>query len=247
MSKDKEFKLPGSGYDVVCKVLHAYVVCGKGKASLGDVAAKAGIDSTMVSRNNGFLLSIGALQGGRDKELTGPGRDLAIAIGNNIDEDIKQNWKQVFLGCERTKSVLDMVKIQKGITKSQFTAKVASALGLVVNPTTKTGINTLTDIFEKAQLLKQDDGKYVVHEDALTVQPADEKEEIKSDPDSDPEPDPVSVKKEMYHGDSTNNRSSGSPEIHINVQVHISPESTPEQIEKIFESMRKHLYERPNE
>lgn len=32
-----------------------------------------------------------------------------------------------------------------------------------------------------------------------------------------------------------------SPKIHIDVQVHISPESSPEQIDKIFESMAKHL------
>ncbi len=31
------------------------------------------------------------------------------------------------------------------------------------------------------------------------------------------------------------------PELHINIQLHISPESTPEQIDKIFESMSKHL------
>ncbi len=32
------------------------------------------------------------------------------------------------------------------------------------------------------------------------------------------------------------------PEIHIDVQIHIGPETTPEQIEKIFSSMSKHLY-----
>lgn len=31
------------------------------------------------------------------------------------------------------------------------------------------------------------------------------------------------------------------PSIHIDVQVHISPDSTPEQIDKIFESMARHL------
>jgi hypothetical protein len=31
------------------------------------------------------------------------------------------------------------------------------------------------------------------------------------------------------------------PELHINIQLHISPESTAEQIDKIFESMAKHL------
>ncbi|MDN7619565.1 hypothetical protein QZM39_06950 [Burkholderia cenocepacia] len=32
-----------------------------------------------------------------------------------------------------------------------------------------------------------------------------------------------------------------SPKLHIDVQIHISPESSAEQIDKIFESMAKHL------
>jgi hypothetical protein len=31
------------------------------------------------------------------------------------------------------------------------------------------------------------------------------------------------------------------PQLHINIQLHISPESTPDQIDKIFESMARHL------
>jgi hypothetical protein len=33
----------------------------------------------------------------------------------------------------------------------------------------------------------------------------------------------------------------GMPQLHINIQLHISPESTADQIDKIFESMAKHL------
>lgn len=36
----------------------------------------------------------------------------------------------------------------------------------------------------------------------------------------------------------------GAPTLHIDVQVHISPESSPEQIDTIFASMAKHLYKR---
>lgn len=32
------------------------------------------------------------------------------------------------------------------------------------------------------------------------------------------------------------------PSLHIDIQVHISPDSSPDQIDKIFESMAKHLY-----
>lgn len=33
-----------------------------------------------------------------------------------------------------------------------------------------------------------------------------------------------------------------NPSVHIDIQVHIAPESTPEQIDQIFKSMAKHLY-----
>jgi hypothetical protein len=36
-------------------------------------------------------------------------------------------------------------------------------------------------------------------------------------------------------------KKTSGPELHINIQLHISPESTAEQIDKIFESMAKHL------
>lgn len=35
---------------------------------------------------------------------------------------------------------------------------------------------------------------------------------------------------------------SASPSLHIDIQIHISPEASSDQIEKIFESMSKHLY-----
>lgn len=40
----------------------------------------------------------------------------------------------------------------------------------------------------------------------------------------------------------TSRLSSSQPNLHIDLQIHISPESTPEQIEAIFSSMAKHLY-----
>lgn len=36
-------------------------------------------------------------------------------------------------------------------------------------------------------------------------------------------------------------KSAFSPNLHVDIQIHISPDSSPEQIDKIFESMAKHL------
>jgi hypothetical protein len=42
-----------------------------------------------------------------------------------------------------------------------------------------------------------------------------------------------------------NSGSVASAALHINIQIHISPEAGEDQIEKIFSSMAKHLYGRP--
>lgn len=46
------------------------------------------------------------------------------------------------------------------------------------------------------------------------------------------------------HGAQRPSEFQQGPAVHIDIQVHISPESTAEQIDKIFESMAKHLYGR---
>lgn len=43
------------------------------------------------------------------------------------------------------------------------------------------------------------------------------------------------------HAGGDGQKRSFSPNLHVDIQIHISPDSTPEQIEKIFESMAKHL------
>jgi hypothetical protein len=57
-------------------------------------------------------------------------------------------------------------------------------------------------------------------------------QEIRNEPTSVPQPV------------SPNPESGPAPSLHIDLQVHISPEATAEQIEKIFASMAKHLYGR---
>lgn len=43
-------------------------------------------------------------------------------------------------------------------------------------------------------------------------------------------------------GTQSNRASHGGPSVHIDIQVHIAPESSTEQIDQIFASMAKHLY-----
>ena len=55
---------------------------------------------------------------------------------------------------------------------------------------------------------------------------------------------PVTEPKETPKSSSEQRSPTFSPELNINIQVHISPNADPDQINKIFESMAKHLFNR---
>lgn len=66
-----------------------------------------------------------------------------------------------------------------------------------------------------------------------------------ADRNLDPVEQDVSTRPAPYAAASPTARQSGStPSLHIDLQVHISPEATADQIDKIFASMAKHLYRR---
>ena len=52
------------------------------------------------------------------------------------------------------------------------------------------------------------------------------------------------VEQPKHNSSHANQIHSNNPEVHVNVQVHISSDASNEQIEKIFESMGKHLFNR---
>lgn len=51
----------------------------------------------------------------------------------------------------------------------------------------------------------------------------------------------TAVKQSVAKSEETNSNQRG-PDININLQIHISSDATPDQIDKIFESMSKHIY-----
>ena len=53
----------------------------------------------------------------------------------------------------------------------------------------------------------------------------------------------VNTRNNKLDPSKTKNSNADNPSIHINVQVHISSDSTPDQIDQIFSSMAKHIYQ----
>jgi hypothetical protein len=52
---------------------------------------------------------------------------------------------------------------------------------------------------------------------------------------------PKSFSTQQHTSNSTSLQLSPTPQLHVNIQLHVSPETTAEQIDKIFESMARHL------
>jgi hypothetical protein len=236
---EKKLVLPGSSYDVVAKILHAYALCGDDPANLEIVAGKAAMDKTLVSRNHGFLVSLNLLSDGKAKILTPEGRKLAIAIGNNLEEDAAVEWRRVFLTAPAVKSVVDMLKVQKEIPTGTLPGKIAAALGLAGSSSVTTGVNSLVEVFEKAGVIQEQDGKYKLvptHASFYTTTPENGEADAMAKPSvtqkvvsEDPSPPSPMIPK------------IGTMPIHVNIELHLPASSEQEVYDALFKSIRDNL------
>ena len=130
MANDQEFALPGSGYDIIKKILHAYLLCGEKEVALGEVSQKAGMNKAQVSRNNGFFTSVGILEGGRKKTLTAKGHKVALAVSHDDQEATAGAWRGVIAESPALSGIIDMIKVQGGVAQASIITKIASHFGI---------------------------------------------------------------------------------------------------------------------
>lgn len=154
------FKLPGSSLDEVFKVVQGYFSFGR-TASLSDIAKNTGMHESSISRNVGFLLSIGILQGGRDKSITDLGKNLGLALLHNVQEDIEAILSDIVAEDEFLRNVLAAVRIRKGMDESSLRSHIAYSAGLSKNVSTA-GTGAVIELLKRSGNLKAEDGKLVV-------------------------------------------------------------------------------------
>jgi hypothetical protein len=156
----ESFKLPGSSYQELAKIIRAYGHA-PDDAVPKDVADRAGIDSTVVSRNNAFLVSVGILTAGKRKSLTLSGRALSQAFDYEMPEKISSAWKSIISENDFLRKVISAVRIRGGMDASALRNHVAFTAGQAKKPTTITGAGSVIDILLVAGMLKDEDGKII--------------------------------------------------------------------------------------
>jgi hypothetical protein len=157
---DEGFPLPGSSYEELVKVIRAYDHFA-GDVALPEVSSVAGMHVSNVSRNNGFLVAIGVIQGGKKKAMTEAGRALARALDHSIQEEITRNWQSILVANDFLKRILAAVRIRKGMEYSALQSHVAYTAGLPKTPTVMAGSGAVVDILKAAGVLQEEDGKLV--------------------------------------------------------------------------------------
>lgn len=231
MTEDQGLALPRTGYDVMAKVLKAYSLTGDEAIGREEIANKAGLSGGQVSHTHSFLTSIGILTGGQQKALTEEGKELARAIQYGFEEEEWNHWRDIILTSDAMQDILDTVRVQQPLADDELPKRIASTLEVPYEGYHKTGINTLVTIMENAGILREKDEGY-----GLVSEPEGETESGS---------DVSTGSEDVQTRDGSQTQSHGSrgvPEVHIDIQVHISSDADAEQIDQIFSSMAEHLY-----
>jgi hypothetical protein len=240
MEKEKKLKLPYVGVNTLEKIIHSYSFFNGQAASLQDVASKASVHPDIVSRGNRFLESANIVSGGNAKKLLDSGKNLAMAIALNDKEDIGKNWALALSKLTVIQDILQTIEISPP-TKDKLLPLIQKKFDLT-HPSKydNTGMNAVSELLFSSGLLTIKDGKVVNNKLSTTENTTIHKQENEQlqNGSSLKDLEPLEL-----HRSANNNKSfQNQPSLHIDLQIHISPESSPEQIEQIFASMAKHLY-----
>ncbi len=159
------YKLPGSSYEEFVKILKAYSTGKIGiPMSLDTIAQTTGMDKTIVSRNNGFLVQLSLISDGSKKSPTQEGIDLGRAYSLKMNDQVVCIWKRLIENDEFLSRMLSAIKIRNGMEKTSFVNHILYSSGSSNNNSTRAGASTIIEIYKVSGLVEETDGKIVAIE-----------------------------------------------------------------------------------
>jgi len=160
-SKTREFKLPASSLEEVFKIVQGYASIGKA-ASLADVAKSTGMNNSSISRNVGFLLSLGLIEGGQKKQPTELGSQLGFALMHDLPDEVESHLATAVEEDDFLKNIIAAVRIRKGMDESSLRSHIAYSAGQSKTGSTTTGTGAVIELLRRSRYLKDEEGKLVV-------------------------------------------------------------------------------------
>lgn len=160
MSDDK-FKLPQSSYDELVKFIKAYCHVTK-PTELSEISRLTGVATPNISKNVGFFVATGILEGGKRKMPTPAGQQLGHALEHEMPDKISKLWRRIVEEDEFLTKLLTSVRIRNGMDSQTLEAHIAYSAGQPKKRRFMTGARTVIDILKAAELIVEVDGKYLL-------------------------------------------------------------------------------------
>lgn len=158
----ENYKLPGSSYEEFVKIIKAYSTGKVGiPMALDAVAQTAGMDKTIVSRNNGFLIQLSLISEGTKKSPTQEGINLGKAYSLKMEDQVVCSWRTLIENDEFLSRMLSAIRIRNGMEKTSFINHIIYSSGSNNNNNTRAGASTIIEIYKVAGLVQESDGKIV--------------------------------------------------------------------------------------
>jgi hypothetical protein len=219
---DDAMKLPGSSYESVCRVIRAYASMGGAKTNLDSIASIVGTAPGEVSRNTGFLVSVGLLEGGRDKAATPLGIRLGRAFDFNETEDVTAAWREALSGQPLIQRIIAAIRVRGGMDPATLQSQIVYTAGADRNSKTLAGGAAVGEMMKVAGLITERDGQVIT---VNLSDAASQRQDLDEGADTGPievEPIPVQPLASIQRVVETSSGVSVRLEVRINVSAQVS-------------------------
>ncbi|MCR5507417.1 MAG: hypothetical protein K6F34_01895 [Lachnospiraceae bacterium] len=192
-----EYKLPASSYEELVKIIKAY---GNAKTnnpvSLDDLVKSSGMNRTVLSKNNGFLMQIGLVTKGNKKSPTETCQKLAQAYNMNLHEQVETIWKTIIEQDDFITRMISVVNIKGKIPRMEYVNHILYAANCGNANTYRAGASAIIEILKQIRIINEHDGYLQMCDTGSSVE---EVKEIKSDADIQIERDKaMQAKNQLY-------------------------------------------------
>ena len=157
------FKLPGSSYEELRKIIHAYSKYKVGKpVSLDMLAQSTGLGRTIVSSNNGFLIQVGLIIEGKVKSPTEGINKLGSAYELEKNDEVERIWSEIIENNEFLSRMISAIRIRNGMDRPSLVNHIIYSSGQKATKRNKAGAGAIIEIFKYAGLISDFDDKILV-------------------------------------------------------------------------------------
>jgi hypothetical protein len=158
------FQLPVDGYETLVRILIGYsqTRAGDSPVFLTDLVASTAISKSQISRNNGFLISVGVLEReGRGFKLTADGKQLTRVLqyvrDDTEDPEIQSAWRVIVQNSDFLQRVTSAVTVRGSMDCEAFARHIALTSGAPNKPRFWTGARTVITILKAANMLVENE------------------------------------------------------------------------------------------